>query len=107
MYRISFYVPEIHAPGVKTAIFEAGAGRIGGYDHCCWETPGTGQFRPLAGSHPAVGRIGETEKVDELKIETVCEEQVVADVVHALVEAHPYEEPAYGFWKILTLGDSQ
>ena len=103
MYRISFYVPEGEAERVKAAIFAAGAGKMGNYECCCWETSGKGQFRPLPGSRPAVGRIGEMERVDELKIETVCAEGVIGDVIGALIEAHPYKEPAYGFWEIRTV----
>ena len=103
MYRISFYVPAGEAEGVKAAIFAAGAGKMGNYECCCWETEGRGQFRALPGSRPAVGKVGELEKVDELKIETVCAEGVIGDVIGALIEAHPYEEPAYGFWEIRTV----
>ncbi len=53
MYKICFYVPESHLEKVKEALFATGAGRIGDYDHCCWQTRGTGQFRPLA-SRPAI-----------------------------------------------------
>ena len=32
-------------------------------------------------------------------------EGVMADVIEALIAAHPYEEPAYGFWRIGRLED--
>ena len=105
MYRLSFYVPGDWAERVRGAIFAAGAGRMGNYECCCWETRGRGRFRPLPGSRPAVGRAGETAEVDELKIETVCDERVMADVIEALIAAHPYEEPAYGFWRVGRLED--
>ena len=105
MYRLSFYVPGDWAERVRGAIFAAGAGRMGNYECCCWETEGRGRFRPLPGSRPTVGRAGETAEVDELKIETVCDEGVMADVIEALIAAHPYEEPAYGFWRIGRLED--
>ena len=56
MYRINFYVPETHLEIVKDALFQAGAGKIGHYDHCCWQTKGTGQFRPLDSSSPHIGK---------------------------------------------------
>ena len=53
MYKISVYVPENSVEKVKQALFDAGAGRIGNYDSCCWQTAGIGQFRPLENSNPA------------------------------------------------------
>ena len=81
-------------------MFEAGAGRIGDYDHCCWQTLGQGQFRPLEGSNPAIGQQHRVETVAELKIEMVCADDLVRNVVAAMKSAHPYEEPAYDVWKL-------
>ncbi len=95
MYKISFFVPNASAEGVKSAMFKAGAGRIGRYECCCWQTAGSGQFRPLEGSDPAVGAIGVLERVPELKIEMVCHDEVLEASIAALRGAHPYEEPAF------------
>ncbi len=56
MYLLLFYVPETHIELVKNAIFEAGAGKVGLYSHCSWQTQGVGQFMPLAGSNPHLGK---------------------------------------------------
>lgn len=61
MYKLSFFVPASHLETVKSALFEAGAGRIGDYDSCCWQTEGTGQFRALADSAPYLGQKGRVE----------------------------------------------
>jgi hypothetical protein len=95
MLSIVFYVPESDLEKVKDAMFAAGAGRIGHYDQCSWQTRGTGQFRALTGADPAIGKVGTLERVDEWKVEMVCEEDVLGAVVAALVKAHPYETPAY------------
>ena len=95
MYKICVYVPENSVENVKQALFDAGAGRIGNYDSCCWQTDGVGQFRPLSGSNPAVGSIDEVERVSEVKIELVCEDVLVEGAVLAMRDAHPYEEPAF------------
>lgn len=95
MYSIIFYVPPSHLDMVKNAMFEAGAGRIGQYDCCCWQTLGTGQYRPLQNSQPFQGQKNEISQVDEYKVELVCEKNVLADVINALLKAHPYETPAY------------
>ena len=100
MYKICVYVPEKHVEKVKQALFDAGAGRIGNYDRCCWQTQGIGQFRPLEHSNPAIGSLNEVERVHEIKIELVCADELVKDAVRAIRESHPYEEPAFDVWKL-------
>lgn len=95
MYTFCFYVPESDLEAVKTAVFAAGAGRIGNYDHCCWQVAGQGQFRPLPGSNPTLGRRGEIEYVAEYRVEMVCEARNIDAAVRAMKAAHPYEEPAW------------
>ena len=95
LYKIELYVPESHLDAVKTAMFEAGAGRVGNYDCCAWQTRGEGQFRPLDGSMPFLGNQGQIETVIEYKLELVCEEPCLKAVIAALKRAHPYEEVAY------------
>ena len=100
MYKLCVYVPATHLDAVKQALFDAGAGRIGDYDSCCWQVAGQGQFRPLAGADPFVGTVGEVETVAEYKLELVCDDAVVRAAVAALKAAHPYEEPAYQVWRL-------
>lgn len=100
MYQIVFYVPESHLEPVKDALFKAGAGKIGDYDSCAWQTLGQGQFRPLQGSTPYIGQTGEVERVAEYRVELVCEEAVLNAAVKAMIAAHPYEEPAYSVWRL-------
>ncbi len=77
-------------------MFEAGAGRVGDYDSCAWQTLGQGQFRPLEGSVPYLGQQGQVESVAEYKVELVCQEAEKEAVIAAMKAAHPYEEVAYG-----------
>lgn len=100
MYKLSFYVPQDHAETVKQAIFDTGAGHIGNYDQCCWQTLGQGQFRPLPGSQPAIGAQHKLETLPELKVEMVCEDKVIREAVAAMKQAHPYEEVAYEVVKL-------
>lgn len=105
MYQLVFYVPESHLEVVKKALFEAGAGQIGDYQHCAWQSLGTGQFMPLAGSRPYIGAINQVETVAEYKVEMVCEQQCIKAVLQTLLAAHPYQTPAYGVFEIKTLAD--
>ena len=95
MYKISFYVPEDYIEQVKTALFDAGAGRIGDYSHCAWQTKGMGQFMPLQGSDAFIGEINSLEKVAEYKVEMICSEAHIHAAIAALKNSHPYETPAY------------
>ena len=70
MYKIIVFVPSTHTQIVKDALFEAGAGKLGNYDCCCFESVGIGQFRPLAGSSPYLGKENLIETVKEVKIES-------------------------------------
>ncbi|WP_237133718.1 YqfO family protein [Pseudohongiella sp. O18] len=95
MLKLTFYVPESHLETVKQAVFEAGAGRIGDYDSCCWQVAGQGQFRPLDGANPFIGSQGALETVSEYRVEMICTETCIEAVIQALKASHPYEEPAY------------
>lgn len=103
MYKLAFFVPVGEAESVKEAVFETGAGRIGDYEACCFQTRGTGQFRPLDGADPHIGKIGELEFVDELKVELVCDDDHIQAAIAALKLAHPYEEVAYDVWALADL----
>ncbi len=95
MYQLCFYVPEDAVEEVKFAMFAAGAGQIGHYQQCSWQTLGQGQFMPMTQAHPVIGEIDKLEHVSEYKVEMVCEKHAVQKAVEALIETHPYEEPAY------------
>ena len=107
MHKIEFYVPITHAEKVKEAMFNAGAGKTGQYDRCCWQTEGTGQFRPLPGSSPAIGQHGKIEKIQELKVEMVCKTTCLAAVINTLLDTHPYEVPAWGIYEMKTSPESE
>ncbi|APC15780.1 NGG1p interacting factor NIF3 [Pseudomonas frederiksbergensis] len=100
MYKLSFFVPQSHVDVVKGAVFAAGGGRIGLYDHCAWQVLGLGQFRPLDGSQPFMGEAGQVEQVEEWKVELVVSDELIRSVVEALKQSHPYETPAYEVWRL-------
>jgi dinuclear metal center YbgI/SA1388 family protein len=94
-YKLVTFVPENATDAVSRALFDAGAGRIGAYSSCSFRTRGTGTFFGEAGTNPTVGQPGKLERADEIRIETVVPIARVNDVVRALRQAHPYEEPAF------------
>ncbi len=100
MYKLAFFVPKEHKESVKEALFAVGAGRYEKYDKCSWEVAGTGQFRALEGANPFLGQVGQTEYVQEYKVEMVCEDALIHKAVQTLKEAHPYEEVAYEVFRM-------
>jgi len=100
MYKICFFVPFEHTEKVKDALFDAGAGKIGLYENCSWQTAGSGQFKALSGSQPFLGKQGSLEIVDEYKVELICDSEHIDAAIKALKTSHPYEEPAYEVYKL-------
>ena len=99
--KLVVFVPPEALEAVREAVFAAGAGRIGAYERCSWETVGTGTFRALPGASPTVGEVGEDERVAEVRVETVFPAECHDAVVAALRAAHPYEEPAFDVYPLL------
>lgn len=95
LFKITFFVPTTHVDEVKLAMFKAGAGKIGNYDMCAFQTLGQGQFRPLEESNAYIGEIGKFQDLDEYRVEMICDQQYVKAAMQALIDSHPYEEPAY------------
>jgi len=99
--KLVVFVPPDSLDAVRDAVFAAGAGRIGGYERCSWYTEGTGTFLGGEGTDPTIGERGREERVPELRLETVYPAEREEDVVRALREAHPYEEPAFDLYPLL------
>jgi dinuclear metal center YbgI/SA1388 family protein len=100
--KLVTFVPPEHLDAVADAMFAAGAGRIGDYSKCSYRLNGHGTFLGGEATHPAVGRAGAFERVDETRMEMVCPVKKVPAVVAALIAAHPYEEPAYDIYPVKT-----
>jgi hypothetical protein len=93
-YKLVVFVPVTHGDQLRQAMGDAGAGRIGNYSHCSFTIRGIGRFKPEAGANPAIGVAGRLEAVEEERIEMVCEDAKLQDVLAAIRRVHPYEEPA-------------
>ena len=101
MYKLTVFVPDEALEKVKSALFTAGAGKIGDYEQCCWQVKGSGQFMPMASSNPHIGTHDTLETVDEWRVEMVVATAHIKPVVEALKQAHPYETPAYDVIEVL------
>ena len=100
--KLVVFVPREALDAVREALFAAGAGRIGYYEHCSWYTEGTGTFLGGEGASPTVGERGVEERVAELRLETVFPAERQDAVVAALRGAHPYEEPAFDVYELVS-----
>jgi hypothetical protein len=98
--KLVVFLPPDALDAVRDAVFAAGAGRIGEYERCSWYTAGTGTFFGGKGTDPTVGERGREERVPELRLETVYPAERESEVVAALREAHPYEEPAFDLYPL-------
>lgn len=99
-YKLVVFVPVVDAEKVREAIHGAGEGKLGNYSHCSFSSCGTGRFKPEEGAHPTIGKVGKIEEVEEERIEVLCAEEAIRDVVDAMKKAHPYEEPAYDVYAL-------
>lgn len=103
MYQICFYVPKTHLELVKQAMFDNGAGNIGNYSCCSWQTLGIGQFMPLEASNAFIGNKHQITKVVEYQVTMVCPDDMIENVIIALKQVHPYEEVSYQVLKLENL----
>ena len=93
--KLVTFVPEKDVARVSEALFKAGAGIIGDYTHCSFRSPGTGTFFGEEGTNPTIGRSGRLEETLEVRVETVVPITKAPEVIAALKQSHPYEEPAF------------
>jgi hypothetical protein len=100
-------VPATHTEAVLTAIGEAGGGQVGStYDYCALIARGEGRFRPLEGSHPAIGALNQIERVSEDRIEVTITQDRLQSVIAAVRSAHPYEVPVIDIYSLLVPEDT-
>ncbi len=100
LLKLVTYVPPAYLEKVRKAIFQAGAGTIGNYDECSFNVTGEGTFRGSENTHPFAGQPGKRHAEKEVRTETIFPAPYQNRIIHALVEAHPYEEPAYDIYPL-------
>jgi len=98
--KLVVFVPSTHAEEVRNALFAAGAGGIGNYDECSFNTEGFGTFRPGEKASPFVGEHGERHGEQEVRIEVIFPAIREQTILQGLLEAHPYEEVAYDVYPL-------
>jgi dinuclear metal center YbgI/SA1388 family protein len=100
LLKLVTFIPESHLEKVKSALFEAGAGVTGNYDHCGFASPGTGSFRAGENANPYVGESGKNHFENEIRFETILFSHLKTNVIKALLATHPYEEVAFDLYPL-------
>lgn len=99
---VTYTIPE-NANQVRNALFEAGAGSLGNYNNCSFNSEGTGTYRGNENSNPVVGNKGEIVESKEIKIEVTFEKHLESNILKALFQNHLYEEVAYEIYDLQNL----
>lgn len=101
-YKLYIFVPDDEKiiRAIIDAASQAGAGVIENYSHTAFIQKGQGTWFAEVGSHPAIGKVGETTTINEAKIEMECPVEVAQAVKKAIAQVHPYEEPGIEFLKM-------
>lgn len=98
--KLVTYIPTEHYEKVRDALYSVGCGHIGNYDSCGFSGVGVGNFRPLDGATPFIGKTGELEQVEEIRFETLVVQGMEDVAVQALRDSHPYEEVAFDLYPV-------
>ena len=98
--KLVTFVPESHLETLRQALFASGAGHIGNYEACSFQSPGTGTFKGNEHSQPFLGKAGELSREAEIRLEVICDTGNEFNVIQALKSTHPYEEPAFDLYTL-------
>jgi len=98
--NLIYYVPKANEESVRLAMHQAGAGNIGNYSSCSFQSEGIGRFTPSHLANPVIGEAGKNESVEEMKVEMIFPSHLQNEILKALNSAHPYEEVAYSIIRL-------
>ena len=96
--KLVTFIPVDFFEQVSKAVFDAGAGQIGNYDYCGYNSEGKGSFRGGENTNPFVGEKGQVHFENEIRFETIYPAWLQSKIIRALTENHPYEEVAYDIY---------
>ncbi len=92
--KVQVFCPQESEGKIREVIGKAGGGKLGNYEHCSFVTKGKGYFKPTKDAKPSKGRVGEINEVNEVKIEFICDKNILEKLIKSVKKAHPYEEVA-------------
>lgn len=107
-YKLTVFIPYDDVSSVLEATHKAGAGQVGDdYKNVSYAVEGEGRFTPTRNANPTIGEIDKEEIVEEKRIEMLVKEEDISNVIKAIKDSHPYEEPVYDIYKLEFSGDSE
>lgn len=92
-FKIEIFIPEAYIESLRDELHKVNVGRIGHYDHCLSITTVRGYWRPLPGSNPYLGQVGEISTGTECKVEVNCPQEHISEALAVIQKIHPYDEP--------------
>lgn len=104
LLKIVVFVPKGYEDDIRNVMGGKGAGWIGNYSHCTFQTSGIGTFKPLENTNPFIGQIGKVERVEESRLETIVTRKNLSKTLNAIIKVHPYEEVAYDIYPLENQG---
>lgn len=102
--KLEIFIPQSHFRALQKALQDVDAGHIGNYDSCLSFSPVVGTWRPLEGTFPYLGKIGELSEEAELKVEVTCLLERLDETISAIRRVHPYEEPVINAIPLIRTG---
>jgi len=99
-FKLVTFVPDEFKEKLSDSLFTAGAGKIGEYSKCSFQSKGYGTFLGSEKSNPQIGKKGNFEIVNETRLEVIVDSWNLNNVIQTLLNVHPYETPAYDIYKL-------
>ena len=93
MYKLQVYLPTEALRQVRKAIEKAGGGKVGNYTGCMSWWKVHSMWRSGDEAHPYMGEAGKRTETNEYILQCRVDEDHIHQVVEAIREVHPYEEP--------------
>lgn len=100
-YKIVVFTPVDRVNDIASEMSLRGAGKIGEYTDCSFRVRGMGTFKGGKKTNPFLGTKGNFEKVDEIRLEMICNPEHLDSAIERMLKVHPYEEPAYEIYEVL------
>ena len=93
IFKVSTSIPAEFLQGLMDSINEVMEPLFSKYDRTFNYWPVKGTWRPLSGSRPYSGTVGQIQVADEIVLEVSVRKKDLEKVLETIVSIHPYEEP--------------
>lgn len=102
--KVEVFIPKSYLNKLCEVFKKLDVGHIGNYSECLSYSEVISRWKPLEGSNPYIGKVGNIEEEKELKIEVTCEIKIVDKLIEEIKKVHPYEEPVINVISLYKIG---